>query len=124
MVRANQPNPFRRYEGASLLHLSRLRPEEAPLSPSYEHICLPDAVPGAPVTVRTLSRLFEYALALSAWKQAGGALGAASQSFERQPPPHRGLPAGRRAAVAPAQSGLAQSRSMALLSRREVLLAR
>src|SRR5207245_10234043 len=26
----------------------------------------------APVTIRTLSRLFEYALALSAWKQAGG----------------------------------------------------
>jgi len=29
-------------------------------------------VPGAPVDVRTLSRLLEYALALSAWKQAGG----------------------------------------------------
>jgi SagB-type dehydrogenase family enzyme len=29
-------------------------------------------VPGAPVNLRTLSRLLEYALALSAWKQAGG----------------------------------------------------
>ena len=26
----------------------------------------------APLTLRSLSRLFEYALALSAWKQAGG----------------------------------------------------
>ena len=43
---ANQPDPFRRYAGA---------------------------VPGAPVKLRTLSRLLEYALALSAWKQAGGA---------------------------------------------------
>ena len=42
---ANQPDPFRRYAGA---------------------------VPGAPVDVRTLSRLLEYAHALSAWKQAGG----------------------------------------------------
>ena len=42
---ANQPDPFRRYAGA---------------------------VPGAPVKLRTLSRLLEYALALPAWKQAGG----------------------------------------------------
>ena len=69
---ANQPDPFRRYEGASLVHLPRLGPEEEPLSPAYEHLYRPAAVPSAPVTVRTLSRLFEYALALSAWKQAGG----------------------------------------------------
>ena len=30
-------------------------------------------MPGAPVNLRTLSRLLEYALALAAWKQAGGA---------------------------------------------------
>jgi nitroreductase len=29
-------------------------------------------VPSAALTVRSLSRLFEYALALSAWKQVGG----------------------------------------------------
>jgi SagB-type dehydrogenase family enzyme len=29
-------------------------------------------VPSAPLNIRTLSRLLEYALALSAWKQAGG----------------------------------------------------
>ncbi len=68
---ANQPNPFRRYAGAALLHLPRLRPEEEPLSPAYEHLYRPAAVPSAPVTVRTISRLFECSLALSAWKQAG-----------------------------------------------------
>ena len=68
---ANQPNPFRRYEGAELIRLPVLRPDEEPLSPFYDQLYLPDAVPSAPVTARTLSRLFEYALALSAWKQAG-----------------------------------------------------
>ncbi|MFY9314025.1 MAG: SagB family peptide dehydrogenase [Burkholderiales bacterium] len=69
---ANQPDPFRRYAGAPLVHLPRLGPEEGPLSPAYEHLHRPAAVPGAPLTLRTLSRLFEYALALSAWKQAAG----------------------------------------------------
>ena len=68
---ANQPNPFRRYEGAELIRLPVLRLDEEPLSPLYDQLYLPDAVPTAPVTARTLSRLFEYALALSAWKQAG-----------------------------------------------------
>ncbi|MEK6549767.1 MAG: SagB/ThcOx family dehydrogenase, partial [Nitrospirota bacterium] len=68
---ANQPNPFRRYEGTELIRLPVLRLDEEPLSPLYDQLYLPDAVPTAPVTARTLSRLFEYALALSAWKQAG-----------------------------------------------------
>src|SRR3989441_2873022 len=69
---ANQPNPFRRDEGATLLHLPLLGLDEEPLAPPYEDLYRPVAVPSAPVTIRTLSRLFEYALALSAWKQAGG----------------------------------------------------
>src|SRR5256712_2844761 len=69
---ANQPNPFRRYEGATLVHLPLLGLDEEPLAPPYEDLYRPVAVPSAPVTIRTLSRLFEYALALSAWKQAGG----------------------------------------------------
>ena len=69
---ANQPDPFRRYQGAPLLYLPRLGPDEEPLSPAYEHLYRPAAVASAPVTARSLSRLFEYALALSAWKQAGG----------------------------------------------------
>src|SRR3989454_4302540 len=67
-----QPNPFRRYEGATLVRLSILSPDEEPLSPPYADLYRSGAVPSAPVTIRTLSRLFEYALALSAWKQTGG----------------------------------------------------
>src|SRR5437868_15249638 len=68
----NQPNPFRRYEGAPLTPLPLLGADEEPLSPGYEEIYRRGSVPSAPLTVRSLSRLFEYALALSAWKQAGG----------------------------------------------------
>jgi SagB-type dehydrogenase family enzyme len=68
----NQPNPFRRYEGAPLTQLPILGADEEPLSPRYEDIFRLGAVPSAPLTPRSLSRLFEYALALSAWKQAGG----------------------------------------------------
>jgi len=66
---ANQPDPFRRYEGSPLISLPLLKPDDTPLSPLYEDLYRPGA--SAPVTIRTLSRFFEYALAISAWKQAG-----------------------------------------------------
>ncbi|OGA56336.1 MAG: hypothetical protein A3G81_34210 [Betaproteobacteria bacterium RIFCSPLOWO2_12_FULL_65_14] len=65
---ANQPDPFRRYAGAPLVRLPILPPDE---SPRYEALYQPGAIAQAPLEVRTLSRFFEYALALSAWKQAG-----------------------------------------------------
>ena len=68
---ANQPNPFRRYEGAALVPLPILTPDEDPLSPPYDALYRRGGVPSRTVSIRTLSRLFEYALALSAWKQAG-----------------------------------------------------
>ena len=68
----NQPDPFRRYEGAPLTRLPILGADDEPLSPRYEDLYRRGAVPSAPLTVGSLSRLFEYALALSAWKQAGG----------------------------------------------------
>lgn len=68
---ANQPDPFRRYERSTLIPLPLLKPEDVPLSPLYEDLYRPGAIASAPVTVRTLSRLFEYSLAISAWKQAG-----------------------------------------------------
>ena len=68
---ANQPNPFRRFEGASLVSLPLLKPDEDPVSPAYDAIYQPGTVVCQPVTVRTLSRFFEFALALSAWKKAG-----------------------------------------------------
>ena len=68
---ANQPNPFRRYESAPLVHLPILDPDEVPLAPLYEDLYRPGSVSSAALTLRSLSRLFQYALAISAWKQVG-----------------------------------------------------
>jgi SagB-type dehydrogenase family enzyme len=68
---ANQPDPFRRFEGAPLVALPLLPPDEDPVSPPYDAIYQPGAVACRPVNMRTLSRFFEFALALSAWKKAG-----------------------------------------------------
>lgn len=68
---ANQPDPFRRYAGAPLVHLPRLDAEQEPLSPRYDDLYRRGSVPSAPLTMRSLSRLLQYALAISAWKQAG-----------------------------------------------------
>lgn len=68
---ANQPDPFRRYEGAPLVQLPLLGAREAPLSPRYDELYRRGSVPSAPLTIRSLSRLLQYALAISAWKQAG-----------------------------------------------------
>jgi len=69
---ANQPNPFRRFEGAPLIALPLLTPDEDPVSPAYNAIYQPGTIVCQFVNVRTLSRFFEFALALSAWKKAGG----------------------------------------------------
>lgn len=68
---ANQPDPFRRFEGTELIRLPLLKPDEAPISPSYDSIYRQGTVPTQAVSVRTLSRFLEFALALSAWKKAG-----------------------------------------------------
>ena len=66
---ANQPNPFRRYEGTPLIHLPLLGSHEEPLSPAYSDLYRRGLMPTAPLTIRSLSRFFQYALAISAWKQ-------------------------------------------------------
>lgn len=68
---ANQPDPFRRFEGATLVSLPLVPPDEDPVSPGYDAIYQPGAVACQPVNIRTISRFFEFALALSAWKKAG-----------------------------------------------------
>jgi len=68
---ANQPNPFRRYVDAPFHPLPLLKPEEEPASPIYEAIYQRGLIPLQPVTVRTLSRFLELALAITAWKRAG-----------------------------------------------------
>lgn len=70
---ANQPDPFRRFAGAPLVPLPILVADEDPLSPPYIDLFRPGSVPSRPISLRSLSRFFEYALALSAWKRAGSA---------------------------------------------------
>src|SRR2546422_3787809 len=53
---ANQPNPFRRYEGATLGRLPILSPDEEPLSPPYADLYRSGAVSSAPVTIRSEER--------------------------------------------------------------------
>ena len=68
---ANQPDPFRRFAGAPLTRLPLLAAQDEPRPPDYESLYARGAVAAAALDLRALSRLFEYALALSAWKQAG-----------------------------------------------------
>ncbi|MBD0315414.1 MAG: SagB/ThcOx family dehydrogenase [Nitrospiraceae bacterium] len=68
---ANQPDPFRRFEGAPLVPLPLLTPDEEPKSPPYEAIYQHGAVLSQAITLRALSRFLELALGLSAWKKAG-----------------------------------------------------
>ncbi len=68
---ANQPNPFRRFEGARLVRLPLLANDEEPQSPSYDAMYQRDVVSSRLLTTGTLSRFFELTLGLSAWKKAG-----------------------------------------------------
>ena len=67
----NQPDPFRRFEGAPLFSLPLLKADKDPVSPAYDAIYEHGRVPSQSVSLRTVSRFFELALALSAWKKAG-----------------------------------------------------
>jgi SagB-type dehydrogenase family enzyme len=69
---ANQPDPFRRFHGAPLISLPLLLLDEEPFSPSYEALFQGSSIPSNPVTLKTLSRFFEYALSLTAWKEYNG----------------------------------------------------
>ncbi len=64
----NQPDPFRRYRGAPLLALDHAPLEEGP---RYTDVFGGGSVPSARVDRLSISRLFEDALALSAWKEVG-----------------------------------------------------
>ncbi len=64
----NQPDPFRRYQGAQVLPLSQ---DACMESPAYERIYHGGAVPPEPMNSHTMAHLFRFSLGLSAWKQAG-----------------------------------------------------
>ncbi len=67
---ATQPSPFRRFQGAPLLPLD-LVPVGG--EPRYEPAFFLGGVPPAPLDRRSVSQLLHDSLALSAWKEAGGA---------------------------------------------------
>lgn len=69
---ANQPNPFRRFDGAPLIPLPHLTLDEDPFSPPYESLFQPNLISSQPITLKTVSRFFEYALSLTAWKEYNG----------------------------------------------------
>ena len=69
---ANQPDPFRRFEGAPLISLPLLTLEEEPFSPSYETLFQEASIPSQAISLKSLSRFFEYALSLTAWKEYNG----------------------------------------------------
>jgi SagB-type dehydrogenase family enzyme len=66
---ANQPDPFRTFEGAERLELPLLADR---LPASYSDLYRVGAVPPVPLDRAGAAMLFELALGLSAWKQYGG----------------------------------------------------
>jgi SagB-type dehydrogenase family enzyme len=63
-----QPDPFRRFDGAGLVHL-----DESPAGPepSYDTLFGPGIIAPEPLNRATISQLFFDSLALSAWKTVG-----------------------------------------------------
>ncbi|MGH9326805.1 MAG: SagB/ThcOx family dehydrogenase [Terriglobia bacterium] len=66
---ANQPNPFRRYEQAPLVHLPI---PDAGRTLQYWQLYATDHILPAPLSVDSISLFFRYALSLTAWKQFQG----------------------------------------------------
>ena len=69
---ANQPDPFRRFDGAPLVALPHIPLDENPVSPPYESLFQPEPLPSHAITLSTISRFFEYGLSLTAWKEYNG----------------------------------------------------
>src|SRR5258706_349535 len=63
---ATQPDPFRRYDGASLVRL--LFPEMGQALP-YWQLYVADSMEPAPLSIDSVSLFFRYALSLTAWKR-------------------------------------------------------
>lgn len=68
--RATEPVPFRRYLGAELLPLPEVPPQGGP---AWNDLFVPGAVPPAVVDRQGVGQLFYDALAISAWREEGGA---------------------------------------------------
>jgi len=66
---SNQPEPFRRFTGAPLVHLPL--PERV-ATPPYRSLFTPGATEPAALTARSLADFFYHSLAISVWKSYGG----------------------------------------------------
>ncbi|MFP4192156.1 MAG: SagB/ThcOx family dehydrogenase, partial [Candidatus Hydrogenedentota bacterium] len=66
---ANQPKPFRRFEGAEYIGLPLAESDE---TPPYEDLYRPGAITPVPLTRENLGLFFECSLAVSAWKAYKG----------------------------------------------------
>lgn len=67
---ATQPDPFRRYEGAPVISLKKIPPDDRQ---DYDTAFTAGRISPAALSFSALSRLFYDSLALSAWKSSGGA---------------------------------------------------
>ncbi len=65
----NQPDPFRRFEGASLI---KLAVGCSGTCPTYDDLFSEKVMPPTPVTFESISAFFEHSLAISAWKEVQG----------------------------------------------------
>lgn len=70
----NQPNPFRRFEGAELIALPVLEAKSEPISPIYDDMYRFATVPTVRMSSASISRFMELSLGLTAWKKAGTTL--------------------------------------------------
>jgi len=66
---ANQPDPFRRFQGAPITALPLLANG---LEPSFDDLHQPDAIPPAPLDRDTVAMLFQLSFGLSTWKSWQG----------------------------------------------------
>ena len=84
---AQQPDPFRRYNGAPLVRLAL--PDAGRALPYWQLYVAENMVP-APLSVDAISLFFRYALSLTAWKGSREPHGLCVPICRREPPPDGG----------------------------------
>ena len=107
---ATQPDPFRRYNGASLVRLPL--PENGRALP-YWQLYVTDSVEPTPLSIDSISLFFRYALSLTAWKRFRDRRGLCRQSLKREPAPDGGI-----CALAGPRQHPGPSRSLSLCTKR------
>jgi len=65
---ATQPNPFRSYEGARLVQLPLTLENE---TLNYNQVMSGEDLPTAPLSIESISQLFQFSLGIAAWKCMG-----------------------------------------------------